>query len=95
MKRLLLLGGGHAHAALMLELAASRLEGAKLTLVTPDAHQSYSGMLPGLIAGHYSRHDIQIDLASLARRAGVQLLVDRAVALDADWIDRRWIRCFR
>ncbi len=83
MKRLLLLGGGHAHAALMLELATSRLEAATVTLVTPDTHQTYSGMLPGLIAGHYGRKDIQIDMAALAKRAGVELVVDRAVALDA------------
>lgn len=83
MKRLLLLGGGHAHAALMLDLAASRLEGAAITLVTRDPYQSYSGMLPGLIAGHYRREDIRIDLASLAKRSGVELILDRVVALDA------------
>lgn len=83
MKRLLLLGGGHAHAALMLELAAPKLAGTAVTLVTPVTHQTYSGMLPGLIAGHYRRHDIQIDVASLARRAGAELVIDQAVALDA------------
>lgn len=83
MKRLLLLGGGHAHAALMLELAAARLEGAAITLVSRATYQTYSGMLPGLIAGHYRGNDIQIDLASLAQRAGVELVVDRVVALDA------------
>ncbi|MBI3371283.1 MAG: FAD-dependent oxidoreductase [Betaproteobacteria bacterium] len=83
MKRLLLVGGGHAHAALLLDLAASKLTGVTVMLVTPDTHQTYSGMLPGLIAGHYSRDDIQIDVASLAQRSGVELVVDRAVALDA------------
>ena len=83
MKSLLLLGGGHAHAALLLKLIAAPPAGARITLVTPKPYQTYSGMLPGLVAGHYRPEEIQIDLAALARRAGVELVLENAVALDA------------
>jgi selenide,water dikinase len=81
--RLLLLGGGHAHAALLLGLAAAPLAGARIILVTPKPYQTYSGMLPGLVAGHYRPEEIQIDIAALGRRAGVELVLENAIALDA------------
>ncbi len=83
MKRLVLLGGGHAHAFLLNELRTKPLAGAAITLVSPYPVQTYSGMLPGLIAGHYSAPDLQIDLARLSRETGAVLLLDRAVGLDA------------
>lgn len=76
--RLVLLGGGHAHAAVLREL-----RGADVTLVTPYPHHTYSGMLPGYIAGHYRIDEIRIDLAALAARAGVKLVLGRVAALDA------------
>jgi NADH dehydrogenase FAD-containing subunit len=41
-------------------------------------------MLPGWIAGHYTRPEIEIDLESLARRANVTLLKVCVVAMNAD-----------
>lgn len=76
--RVLLLGGGHAHAAVL-----RTLRGADVTLVTPYPHHVYSGMLPGFIAGHYRLDEMRIDLASLAARAGAKLVLGRVAALDA------------
>ncbi len=59
------------------------LPGLQATLVTPYARQMYSGMVPGLLAGHYRRRDCAIPLAPLAAAAGVRLHRSRAVALDA------------
>ena len=53
MKRLLLLGGGHAHVHVLRDLAARPVPDAAVTLVSPYSRQLYSGMVPGLIAGHY------------------------------------------
>jgi pyridine nucleotide-disulfide oxidoreductase family protein len=77
-KRLLLIGGGHSHAWVL----KAGVEGAA-TLVTPYPHHVYSGMLPGFVAGHYQLEEIRIDLAALAQRAGVKLVLGRVVALDA------------
>jgi pyridine nucleotide-disulfide oxidoreductase family protein len=82
-KRLVLAGGGHAQLAVLQALGRAPPRGVEVTLVTPEPCQAYSGMLPGWIAGHYRRADLEIDLESLARRAGVKLLLDRIEAMDA------------
>ena len=48
------------------------MRGLRLTLVSPHARQIYSGMLPGVIAGHYRREEAEIDVAGLAERAYVE-----------------------
>jgi pyridine nucleotide-disulfide oxidoreductase family protein len=84
MKHLVLAGGGHAHLAVLDALARDPLRDVEVTLVTPASKQAYSGMLPGWIAGHYARPELEIDLESLARRANVTLLRDCVVAMNAD-----------
>lgn len=76
--RLLLLGGGHAHVRALGEFRDS-----DATLVTPFPHHTYSGMVPGFVAGHYRLDEIRIDLARLAARAGAKLVIGRVAALDA------------
>ena len=84
MKRLVLAGGGHAHLAVLHALACNPLPEVEVTLVTPTRKLAYSGMLPGWIAGHYARSEIEIDLEPLARRANVALLRDSIGAMDAN-----------
>jgi selenide,water dikinase len=64
-------------------LAERPLGEARVTLVAPAARHTYSGMLPGVVAGHYRLEEAQIDLARLAVRAGVELIPERLRALDA------------
>ena len=82
MKRVLLIGAGHAHLVVLRELARSPLYGARVTLVTPHARQIYSGMLPGLIAGHYRLDEVQVDVAQLCARAYVEFKPGCVAALD-------------
>ncbi len=79
---LVLVGGGHAHALVLRMLAMDPVPGARLTLVSPASHTPYSGMLPGLVAGHYRFEDTHIDLARLCQWAGVRFLRDTVTALD-------------
>lgn len=79
---LVLLGGGHAHALVLKKWAMSPLPGAQVTLVDPNPKAPYTGMLPGYVAGHYQRRDLDIDLVRLARQAGARLIMDRAVGID-------------
>jgi pyridine nucleotide-disulfide oxidoreductase family protein len=83
-KRVLLIGAGHAHLVVLRELARSPLYGARVTLVTPHARQIYSGMLPGLIAGHYRLEEVQVDVAQLCARAYVEFMPGCIAALDLD-----------
>ncbi|MDP1631707.1 MAG: selenide, water dikinase SelD [Caulobacter sp.] len=79
---LLLIGGGHAHAVLLRMWGMRPLPGVRLTLVNPDPTAPYTGMLPGFVAGHYQRDDLDIDLVRLARFAGARLVLDRVTGLD-------------
>jgi pyridine nucleotide-disulfide oxidoreductase family protein len=82
MKRVLLLGGGHAHLLVLRALAQQPLAGAEVMLLTPYRELTYSGMVPGLVAGHYGAAQCRIALAPLAAAAGVHLVEGQATALD-------------
>ena len=83
MKRLLLLGGGHAHVHVLQAIAREPLPGAEVLLVTPYSRQMYSGMVPGLVAGHYSAAACAIPLQPLALAARLPLVESSAVSIDA------------
>jgi selenide,water dikinase len=78
---LVLVGGGHTHALVLRQLAMAPLPGLRVTLVNPLPDAPYTGMLPGHVAGHYPRADLEMDLVKLARLAGARLVLDRAVGL--------------
>lgn len=82
MKHILLVGAGHAHAVVLKELVEKPLYGARVALVSPAAKQLYSGMLPGVIAGLYRRHQAEIDVARLAEAAYAEFIEDEVVGLD-------------
>ena len=61
-KHLVLIGGGHSHVQVLKKLAQRPIHGVSVSLISPEARQPYSGMLPGYVAGHYTENDIYIDL---------------------------------
>lgn len=83
MKHLLLLGAGHAHVHVLQTLAAAPLPAAQVTVVSPFARQMYSGMVPGLLAGHYAVDDCVIPIAPLMQAARARFVQASAVGLDA------------
>ena len=58
------------------------LPGARLTVVDPSPKAPYTGMLPGLVAGHYRREELEIDLVKLARHAGARLVFGKVEGID-------------
>ncbi len=79
---IVLIGGGHAHALVLRRWGMDPLAGARLTLINPGPTAPYTGMLPGFVAGHYTRDELEIDLVRLARFAGARLILGRATAID-------------
>ena len=81
---LVLAGGGHSHALVLLHwcMHPQRRPAGWITLVNRQSATLYSGMIPGLIAGHYKRSEIAIDLRRLCDRAGVALVIAEITGLD-------------
>lgn len=79
---LVLVGGGHAHALVLRAWGMDPLPGARVTVINPGPTAPYTGMLPGHVAGHYGRDDLEIDLVALCQHAGARLIVDRAVGFE-------------
>lgn len=79
---LVLVGGGHAHALVLRKWGMNPLPGARLTVINPGPTAPYTGMLPGHVAGHYSRDTLEIDLVRLCRFAGARLILAHATDID-------------
>lgn len=81
-REVVLIGGGHTHALVLRQWGMNPLPGARLTVINPGPTAPYSGMLPGFVAGHYSRDELDIDLVRLARFAGARVILSKATGID-------------
>ncbi|RVU85765.1 selenide, water dikinase SelD [Leucothrix sargassi] len=81
---IVLIGGGHTHALVLRMWGMSPLPGVRLTVINPGPTAPYSGMLPGFVAGHYTRDELDIDLVRLARFAGARVIIGKATGIDRE-----------
>ena len=96
-KHVVLIGAGHAHVEVLRRFRLLPDPLVRLTLVTPSPETSYSGMVPGYVAGHYSRAEIHIRVDRLANFEACTAVFQRAVELEANSCrvkleDGSWIR---
>ncbi|WP_333712041.1 selenide, water dikinase SelD [Yoonia sp.] len=80
---LVLIGGGHTHALVLRKWGMNPLPGVRVTVINPGPTAPYSGMLPGFVAGHYTRDELDIDLVRLARFAGARLINGAVDGIDS------------
>ena len=86
---LVLIGGGHAHVHVIKMFGMNRQSllknGIQVTLIAGrDVLTPYSGMLPGMVAGHYSRQEMHLDLRRLCSFSGVRLIHASARSISYD-----------
>jgi len=58
------------------------IAGVRLTLISEKVDTPYSGMLPGLIAGHYSEKQVHVDLVHLCNWANVRFIEQRVTSIN-------------
>jgi NADH dehydrogenase FAD-containing subunit len=82
-RTLLLVGGGHAHVAVLADwIRHGPPPDTRTLLLTPERHLRYSGMVPGWLAGQHAKDNGLVDCAALAERAGVEWVQGRCIAID-------------
>ncbi|MBW3600131.1 MAG: selenide, water dikinase SelD [Planctomycetes bacterium] len=77
-----LLGVGHTNAHVLRMWRMDPPRDAHLTCVSNYPVVTYSGMLPGVLAGQYPQERMEIDLVRLCAASGARLIVGEATGLD-------------
>jgi NADH dehydrogenase FAD-containing subunit len=83
-KHLVLVGGGHAHMTVMLNLREYTERSHTVTLIGPSAYHYYSGMGPGLLAGIYRPQDVRFHIKKMVEDRGGCFIQDLVSRIDAD-----------
>jgi selenide, water dikinase len=83
LKKLLLVGAGHAHVEVVRLLGLQKPPNVEITLLSESARAGYSGMMPGVIAGHYSRDEAEVNVPALCARSGVKFEIGVLNRIDA------------
>lgn len=79
---LVLIGAGHTNLHVVRMWRMKPIPDVRLTVVSPFGLATYSGMLPGTLAGLYDPDEMTIDLYRFCQSAGARLIVAEAVGLD-------------
>lgn len=79
---IVLIGAGHTNMHVVRMWRMQPIPDTRLTLISPFSRATYSGMLPGTLAGLYEPEDMEIDLYRFAAPSGVRVIINEAVGLD-------------
>jgi NADH dehydrogenase FAD-containing subunit len=82
-KHLVLVGGGHAHMTVMLNLRDYIERGHQVTLIGPSAYHYYSGMGPGLLGGIYRPQEVRFHIKKMAEDRRAVFVQDTVTRIDA------------
>lgn len=82
MKRIVLLGGGHAHLLTLTNLSRFKSYDCRVSVVQPSPYHYYSGMGPGLLSGMYEPKEIRFFTQKMVQRQDCEFLQDRAMTID-------------
>ncbi len=80
---LVLIGGGHSHLSVIMELSKKPLKGNRITLISNEIDTPYSGMIPGFIEGIYSWRESHIDLYKLCIKLNIRFIHSEVTKISA------------
>ena len=81
-KRLVFVGGGHAHLASLKGLSNFTKHGHEVVLISSSHYHYYSGMGPGMLSGIYHPWEVRFHIKKLAEDQGATFIRDRVVKID-------------
>ena len=80
---LVLIGGGHSHLSVLMELSKKPIKGNRITLISNEIDTPYSGMIPGYIEGIYSWRESHIDLYKLCIKLNIRFIHSEVTKISA------------
>ncbi len=83
-RQVVLWGIGHTNALVVRAWRDAPIPEVRLVCVSDAPISTYSGMLPGVLAGQYRREQMQIDLAALCESAGARFIQANVAGIDLD-----------
>ncbi len=83
-REIVLLGIGHTNAHVVRMWRMSPVADARLTCISNAPRVTYSGMLPGVLAGLYPSERMEIDLVRLCASAGARLIIGDVTGLERE-----------
>ncbi len=83
-RRLLLVGGGHAHMMALAGIHGFIAKGHEVTVIGPSDYHYYSGMGPGMLGGFYTPEDIRFATRHVVEKQGGKFILGKAVRVDPE-----------
>ncbi|MBM9512551.1 NAD(P)/FAD-dependent oxidoreductase [Desulfogranum marinum] len=83
-RRLVLIGGGHAHMVTLANIRTIVDKGYDVTVIQPSTHHYYSGMGPGMLGGTYHPDDIRFATRKVVESQGGTFVKDKVVSIDPE-----------
>ncbi len=81
-KKLVLVGGGHAHMVVLANLDRFIARGHQVTVIGPSPYHYYSGMGPGMLSKTYSAREIRFDTRRGVETKKGRFVLGKAVRID-------------
>lgn len=81
-RHIVLVGGGHAHVHVLRAFGLRPRQRVTVTLISREGRTPYSGMVPGVVAGHYDEAAAHIDLRAATSTFGARFVQGEVVGLD-------------
>lgn len=81
LRKLLLVGAGHAHLTILKNLKAFLNQKYHVTVINAEKYHYYSGMGPGMLSGLYSPEQIGFHIEKMVKHEGGQFIHDQFVRI--------------